>query len=612
MDPGKTMTKRGRGRSVTACLECRKLKKKCDRQWPCNHCSSRQIPHRCRFTQATQNQQQMSASTDTPEDSDQAMSPASAMHMLGYMYAKNDAVFGGITPKAQYTESPNAVPEPVLKASRIVSPRPYTDVLIKNFFDNVNYHYGILHQPSFMIAYVNWWSHRRRAQSESAIGLTCLILRICANSSQFLSQETSLQLEVDLGDSVQNLSRTYHDAAQTISAFLSPRCGDLVNAQQSFLAATWHKGEADFVRSWHELGATVRLVQEMSVHIDVHSEEINEFDLEMRRRLWCALYTWERYMAANFNRPPMIQSDTTVPLPNPKLDHQRTLPEVPSLIVAKLLENQLARQLEEGDRADGTHGPGKLEFVEAWMSSLPPAFRVVDPVKRWDGEYPYIPFQRLQLHCVGYMTQLLLLRSTLITSGAFSEISFAGARITPETMMLLHRIVDLSLQAMAVSKDIFELCFPQHSKYFMVAFCPFDNAALLCSLLMHDVSRTVIPRRMEVVHAVGQALHISRRLRGFTRMGDATWSILSTFRDRINLTLLGRELIEETEVTGKIRRRSTGSGVGSPPESDDRFEAFSNEELRLLEDNLAADSAGILGIDLGTLDGVWNWERVGF
>ena len=119
-----------------------------------------------------------------------------------------------------------------------------------------------------------------------------------------------------MGDSVQNLSRTYHDAAQTISAFLSPRCGDLVNAQQSFLAATWHKGEADFVRSWHELGATVRLVQEMSnmpvpsaqgiylnsrltlvlpgVHIDVHSEEINEFDLEMRRRLWCALYTWER------------------------------------------------------------------------------------------------------------------------------------------------------------------------------------------------------------------------------------------------------------------------------------------------------------------------------
>lgn len=206
------------------------------------------------------------------------------------MYPNNNTIFGSImvrhlardlnackvsiliqfntqeTPCVDSTAEP--VPEPVAQASRAISPRPYTDMLLKNFFDNVNYHYGILHQPSFMAVYADWWSQRRDAQSlrsPLAMGLTCLILRICANSTQFLSSHTSSQLELDLGDSIQNLSKTYHDAAQTISSFLSPGTGGLLNAQQLFLAATWHKGQADFVRSWHELGAAVRQSQEIGI-----------------------------------------------------------------------------------------------------------------------------------------------------------------------------------------------------------------------------------------------------------------------------------------------------------------------------------------------------------
>ncbi|KAL7805613.1 N-terminal binuclear Zn cluster-containing/DNA binding domain-containing protein [Trichoderma gracile] len=623
MESEKDSTKRVRGRTVTACLECRKMKKKCDRQWPCNHCSMRKMAHRCQFSQTTRRNRQIIASTETSSTApssfvvsetsqytSQVTSPASAMHKLGYLYTKTDAVFGGIM--AQYSESPTALPDPVLKASRVVPPRPYTDVLIGNFFDNVNYHYGILHQPSFMIAYVDWWSHRRKTQSESATRLTCLILRICANSAQFLSTQASLQLETDLGDSVQDLSRSYHDAAQTMSAFLSPASGDLVNAQQLFLAATWHKGEADFIQAWHELGAAVRVVQEMGVHTDSQSDELNEFDLEMRRRLWCALYTWDRYMAANFNRPPLIQSDTVVPLPNPTLDQQSALPDVPSIVVAKILENQLARQLGEGSPVDDTNFQSKLASVEAWMSSMPPAFRVINPEKRWDGDCPYIPFQRLQLHCVGYMTQLLLLRSTLISSGFFSAAGSARDYVTPELMIILGRIVDVSLKAMAVSKGTFELCFPQHAKYYMVAFCPFDNAALLCSLLLHDTNQTVILRRMEVVHAIGQALYMSRRLRGCTKMGDATWSILDALRDRISLTRAEKELLEETERTGKNDKDNTETGVSSTNQLDEPFKFLFGEDLRSPEDDLAADETDFLGMDLGILDAVWNWERVGF
>lgn len=308
----------------------------------------------------------------------------------------------------------------------------------------------------------------------------------------------------------------------------------------------------------------------------------------------------------------MIHSSTAVPLPNPNLDQPSALSDIPSLIVAKVLENQLARQLGEGGSVDGTSVRSNLAFVETWMSSLPPVFRVVDPETRWDGDYPYIPFQRLQLHCVGYMTQLLLLRSTLTSSGFFPATSSARGSLTPEMLTVVNQLVDVSLKAMAVSKDTFELCFPQHSKYYMVAFCPFDNAALLCSLLLHDNDRKVIPRRMEVVHAIGQALYISRRLRGCTKMGDATWSVLSTLRDRLNLTVLEKEMVKETENTGKKRVDSIETGVSPTTQLDEPFERFVDGELRLTEDSLAADGTDFLAMDLGILDAVWNWERVGF
>lgn len=324
-----------------------------------------------------------------------------------------------------------------------------------------------------------------------------------------------------------------------------------------------------------------------------------------------AAYT--RYMTATFNRPPMIQSDALVSLPNPALDQSNT-PDVPSHIVSKILENQLARQLSEGDYLDKTNLQSKVAFVESWMSSLPAVFNVVNPDRRWDADYPYIPFQRLQLHCVGYMTQAILLRSILVSSEIFS-VERTEAQISSETMALLHQIVDISLKAMSVSRDTFDLCFPQQAKYYMVAFCPFDNAALLCSLLIHDIGGTMVPRRTEVVHAVGQALHIAHRLRGFTKMGDATWSILSTLKSRINLYPLERELIEETESTGThIAKDGVELDVDSLHSSklSEHFPSISDEDLQFMENTLAADGTGFLEMDLGILDGVWNWDRVGF
>lgn len=207
------------------------------------------------------------------------------------------------------------LPGYVLQATRAIPPRPYTDILVQNFFDMVNYHYDILHAPSFMPAYTEWWHQRREAsnsRSISYIALTCLVLRICANSAQFLSAETQSQLESDFGDSVNNLGKGYQAAADILSDFLPVGSAGLVNAQQLFLAATYLKAEADFVKSWHELAACVRQAQEIGmcdatevltgytycytvgIHTDRQSQDMSYFERDSRRRLWCAAYTWDK------------------------------------------------------------------------------------------------------------------------------------------------------------------------------------------------------------------------------------------------------------------------------------------------------------------------------
>ncbi|KAK7427734.1 hypothetical protein QQZ08_005672 [Neonectria magnoliae] len=377
----------------------------------------------------------MASTTKTTSSEDDSVSlpdATSAVNTLGYV---NSGMFKAVMSSQQSTDESEALdlPAGVLQATRALPPRPYTDILVHNFFERVNYHYGILHLPSFMTAYTTWWSQRRDARysrSISSISLACLLLRICANSTQFLSSAAKHQLESDLGDSVESISKDYHAAADILSDFLPAGAGGLINAQQLFLGATWLKAEAEFVKSWHELAACVRQAQEIGIHLDDLSDGVT--------------YTWDKFMAVAFHRPPIIRPGDSVLQPSPDLDNSAANPEVPSPTVAKVLENQLARHLAEIDPAQNSY-VNMLAFTELWMSSLPPVFNAIEPDKRWDTECPRLAFQRLQLHSVGYMTQLILLRPHII--------SRKDATHTEARSLLVERAVDISLKAMALTTE---------------------------------------------------------------------------------------------------------------------------------------------------------------
>ena len=100
------------------------------------------------------------------------------------------------------------------------------------------------------------------------IAFTCLVLRMCANSAQFLPPSLLASLESELGDSAEGFGTRYQTAAQTPSNFVPPGEGGLVQVQQLFLGATWltAEAEAEFVRSWHALTTAAREAQEIGAY----------------------------------------------------------------------------------------------------------------------------------------------------------------------------------------------------------------------------------------------------------------------------------------------------------------------------------------------------------
>ncbi|KAJ3515239.1 hypothetical protein NM208_g14986 [Fusarium decemcellulare] len=286
-----------RGRRITACAQCQKRKKKCDRRWPCNHCRKRNSAHECEYEGKMAPRPEEHVSEQVVQDPNpESTSASAALTSLGYI---SDPMFKTITTIARSDDVLEAVElsGPALEASRTVPPRPYADILVQNFFDHVNHHYCILYEPSFQASYESWWSRRRDAsnlRSPSMIALTSLVLRVCSNSIQFLSIDTQSRIESDLGESVASLTKRYHAAANNLGDLIPPGVAGLVHAQQLFLGATWSKAEANFVDSWHMLAASVRQAQEIGIDTDSATSDMTGFERDSRRRLWCALDTWDK------------------------------------------------------------------------------------------------------------------------------------------------------------------------------------------------------------------------------------------------------------------------------------------------------------------------------
>lgn len=95
--------------------------------------------------------------------------------------------------------------------------------------------------------------------------ISCLLLRVCACSTQYLNARIRQNLECELGENAHVLTERFHYQAQKLSRAILPGTGGLVQVQQLFLTASWFKSEARFVESWHALSHAIREAQELGM-----------------------------------------------------------------------------------------------------------------------------------------------------------------------------------------------------------------------------------------------------------------------------------------------------------------------------------------------------------
>ncbi|KAL3951817.1 hypothetical protein ACCO45_013534 [Purpureocillium lilacinum] len=528
------------GYSRSACTECQRRKQKCNREWPCNHCQKRKVADKCRFGGASpdrpgdsrkrghSNDDTDSTDTNPWDDAD------SGFEALGYTASH---LFSGLgqdrrsktsaRQQRQYYMDAGSCPQ-LARALQVLPPRPYTDSLVQNFLNNVNYHYYIIYPPSFLDEYRDWWALR---SDNRPLGLqwTCLLLVVCACSAQYTDAELQQKLEADLGESTQRLTEAYHNAHRELHSVIPVGHNHLLNVQSLLHSCYWYKSEARFVECWHVLSTAIREAQELELHHEAVAGHMSEFDREMRRRVWCILNTWDWCANVVAALAPLLidRTDCDVGLPSLKLEGYSPSP----LLHMKLQSEIIMRLAHRFGPVKNVTGPDDVQeyqrLIEDWTRTWPAAYDLDSPDESADAQRHWIALHRHYLRTMTYSMLLDPFRGYLARHMA--------ATSPPTELGIRSQGIDHALRLMNALYGFFDYVYPRDAKFHWVLFCIFDTAAVLCSSLMHDDDGS-IARRDEILAAIDGAVAMLRRLNTVTKAARTSYEVLPPARGPLALT----------------------------------------------------------------------------
>ncbi|KAF2690949.1 hypothetical protein K458DRAFT_412264 [Lentithecium fluviatile CBS 122367] len=532
--------------STTSCTECQRRKQKCSREWPCNHCQARKVPHLCQFGQKKIQQaspsencrerqsesrgqkRSLPESTEVSSVSQDGQDePEDGLKMWGYMPGHvhyNLSRTNGNDSKQKESSCESDKADEVEKVVHAIPPRSITDAFINHFLTVVNYRYSAIYAPTFTDNYVQWWTDRANSKRLSP-EFTCLLLRVLSYSVQYLTPSLRKMIEFELACSSQALTDRFSAAAEELSKSFSASNTCLERVQEQFLKGAWLKSESRIVESWHALSSTIREAQELGIDKDTNAEGLTEFDIEIRRRLWALLFIWDWQMSAWLGRPHLIdQKDLSFIFPNLRLDQSTSEPNLLSPFAHMALQAQLARRIathlgnvKATRDLSADQVSAVLVEIEKFIDELPPVFKIERPDESLDKQHPYYVFQRYQLHVVIYVTMLDFLKPYL-----------AGDPRQPKNSNdadFRKTGIELGLKLLAVARRLFDHEFPINAKFHMVVFCIFDTATILCSAIIHDIDN-VLPHRDQVMNAVESALEMLHQLSLTTKIGASSYRFL--------------------------------------------------------------------------------------
>ncbi|KAL5333448.1 fungal-specific transcription factor domain-containing protein [Aspergillus crustosus] len=571
-------------RTATACTECQRRKQKASK-----------IAHLCKYAPkkavraanaATNNirvsidpeQDHWNSKSESFPDIDATTTDHDDLRSLGYLPDTQ------VLPDEKSTAAP-------FHSSVILSNEMENalHILVQHFLDNTNYHYYALYPPSFMHDYATWWSRRANGLAPTT-ECTCLLLRVCACSVPYLDGETRRKFEAELGESDEHLSKLYHTAARQLSSTIAPGKGGMTQLQQIFLTAQWFKTEASFVESWHTLGAAIHEAQGLGLHKSSLNTRCSDFESEMRRRLWCILYTWDWQMSVLLSRPLIINSTCCdFEFPDLRLE-VGSQPESPSPITHVVLQCQLSLLLSKitgvmGGNISPTQAMAVQQETEKWFDSFPPVYSIANPDTRWDDTHQFLKPQRFHLKTIGYMMMLMMLMP--LKQCLTKHIESSSSSIEKSLQIT---VVENALELLKACDELLQHLLPLNAKFHFAPFLMFDTAALLCSAI-----------------AISKTLSELGRLSGRAKVGRICHRALKRLVVCLPFSVGTLPTLPDVLEVSPPLPHLDGTNLPSSTFDNEFFGHVSLDSLPLYPLSEYTSLSDLPDFDLGELGQIWDW-----
>ncbi|KAL4965285.1 fungal specific transcription factor domain-containing protein [Aspergillus stella-maris] len=344
------MQRDGRKRRVTTCMPCHTRKQKCNRKYPCNHCTKRRRPEECVY-KLTPVDRPSSARTSIAESQNQSSDNVRLLNQQPKAQAKDlplvaldgvnsadiqrveivqsfgyfedsssntmallrnwDFSSGGNTDTTKHDEQLEVFEKIQCELARI-PPREVIDFLIQYFVSELNWMKQLVHVPSFLTHYQRWWADQNNL-SPNSTEFAVLVLQISSYATQFLPSPSHPDGSIH-GLPLSDIRRTSTELANRLSeaCVILDWKGSLVRVQHILFAALNSSCEGRTDKFWEGIASASRAAQKAGVHTTAAvsiSGATGEFERELQRRAFCNLYLLDSHLSRQLDRVPFLTDD---------------------------------------------------------------------------------------------------------------------------------------------------------------------------------------------------------------------------------------------------------------------------------------------------------------
>ncbi|PHH90048.1 hypothetical protein CDD83_4649 [Cordyceps sp. RAO-2017] len=537
------------GYNRSACTECQRRKQKCNREWPCDRCQRRKIADECRYNNVSSTN---GNPVSHPDPTSVSLSQPAAIQ--AHENALEDEPRTALATRAEAKPSDDTPSFDALAAARLFttlgidskedfaaadsSPqmkrvlellpqRQIMDKLINSFVHEINYYYYTIYPPDFLRDYHIWWE-RRNKEKPITLQYTSLLAMICANSIQHAEKNMQRELEQASVLEFEEWSEQLHCAVRELASVIPVGHYHMFGMQRLLQSCYWYKAEGRFFEAWHILSAAILEAKELGYHREPPEGTETDHEREMRRRIWCIIYTWDWQISSGLSRPILIRhGDSNTKPPSLTLERYPNNPPNPLLhmkLQAALIEQLAARFQAPKNVITPPEVREYQAMIEGWVSNFLPVFHWENPDTSKDKQFPWILPQRYYLYTMACLMILNPIRHYMVRSHT--------AELPAEELSLRETGVSYSLKLLEVLRDWVGRIYNRDGRMHFIVFSIFDTAAILCTALIKDTEHT-LTERAEIYRAVRDAVSMLQRLNSISRTSRTSYGLLNRLVQRL-------------------------------------------------------------------------------